>query len=234
MDENKAGVIGLNQPGNVSTYSVAANRAHDLRRRRRKPAFLHLADLNQGFVVGTDTNAGIGFVEPQIGGPFFNTSFAGNFFLRRRDTRRARRQSQRRRCHCGRRREPDRYTRPGQPSNLIADAVLHKQPTRCLPTAERSSNNGGGNTILRLVSPNRAVLINAKTGKTKSTVAVAEGSTLSTTAADLAIIKTATVTQAAIGEQFFYNLTVKNNGPGLATGVVVTDSLPPTVTFAIG
>src|SRR5712691_8617741 len=89
----------------------------------------------------------------------------------------------------------------------------------------------GNGDVIWWVSPTKAVSIRAKSGKSSDVVAVIEGSALPST--DLAITKTASVSQPVIGEQFFYNLSVKNNGPGLATGVVVTESLPPTVTLAL-
>lgn len=49
--------------------------------------------------------------------------------------------------------------------------------------------------------------------------------------ADLDLTKTADVTSAAPGSNFFYNLTVDNLGPAAATGVVVTDTLPAGVTL---
>ena len=45
--------------------------------------------------------------------------------------------------------------------------------------------------------------------------------------ADISIIKTASQTQVNPGANFFYSMTITNHGPGLATGVTVTDSLPP-------
>jgi uncharacterized repeat protein (TIGR01451 family) len=44
--------------------------------------------------------------------------------------------------------------------------------------------------------------------------------------ADLSLTKQASVTQASVGQQFNYRLTVSNAGPADATGVVVTDPLP--------
>jgi uncharacterized repeat protein (TIGR01451 family) len=44
--------------------------------------------------------------------------------------------------------------------------------------------------------------------------------------ADLSLTKQASVTQASVGQQFDYQLTVSNAGPAAATGVVVTDPLP--------
>src|ERR1700676_2416199 len=51
--------------------------------------------------------------------------------------------------------------------------------------------------------------------------------------ADLAVVKTASVsTVAAGGPTFSYLITVTNNGPSVATGVTLTDTLPAGVTFS--
>lgn len=49
--------------------------------------------------------------------------------------------------------------------------------------------------------------------------------------ADLSLIKRATPTEVAVGEQLTYTVQVTNAGPSMATGVTVTDSLPPGVRF---
>jgi len=49
--------------------------------------------------------------------------------------------------------------------------------------------------------------------------------------ADLAITKTASPSPATAGGQLFYDITVSNNGPSLASNVVVTDLLPTGVTY---
>ncbi len=48
---------------------------------------------------------------------------------------------------------------------------------------------------------------------------------------DLAVVKSATPQTVSAGDQLTYLITVSNNGPGEATGVVVTDSLPAGVTW---
>jgi uncharacterized repeat protein (TIGR01451 family) len=50
-------------------------------------------------------------------------------------------------------------------------------------------------------------------------------------AADLAITKTADANPVRPGQTFRWSLTVRNNGPGHAENVVVTDALPPGVTI---
>ncbi|TMD02445.1 MAG: DUF11 domain-containing protein, partial [Chloroflexi bacterium] len=49
--------------------------------------------------------------------------------------------------------------------------------------------------------------------------------------ADLALTKTAAPSPAHVGERLTYTLTVSNSGPSDAEGVVLTDTLPETVTF---
>lgn len=49
--------------------------------------------------------------------------------------------------------------------------------------------------------------------------------------ADVAILKTDSPDPVAVGQTLTYRLTVSNGGPDSATGVTVTDSLPPSVTF---
>lgn len=50
--------------------------------------------------------------------------------------------------------------------------------------------------------------------------------------ADLSITKSDSPDPAGVGESITYTLVVTNNGPGTATGVTVTDTLPDGVTFA--
>jgi len=74
-DENNVGALSaLNQAG---TYSVASNGRVAVTGTPR-PMVLYLSAPNQGFVVGTDTNASTGFFEPQTAGPF---SLNGTFFI---------------------------------------------------------------------------------------------------------------------------------------------------------
>jgi uncharacterized repeat protein (TIGR01451 family) len=49
--------------------------------------------------------------------------------------------------------------------------------------------------------------------------------------ADLMLTKTASTQGVAEGDQFDYTLTVENAGPSTATGVVITDNLPPSQTL---
>lgn len=49
--------------------------------------------------------------------------------------------------------------------------------------------------------------------------------------ADLEVTKTAQPTQVNLGQNITYTITTTNHGPNTATGVTVTDTLPPQVTF---
>ncbi len=57
------------------------------------------------------------------------------------------------------------------------------------------------------------------------------GGVASATSVDLAITKTTTVSSLLVGQTFDYTLVVTNNGPATASGVLVTDPLPPTFTL---
>ena len=54
------------------------------------------------------------------------------------------------------------------------------------------------------------------------------------TRVDLAVTKTDSVDPVTAGQSLSYTLTVTNDGPSDATGVVLTDTLPPEVTFTSG
>jgi hypothetical protein len=84
-DENNLGALAaLNQAG---TYSVTSNGRVTVTGTPH-PMVFYLSAANQGFVVGTDTNASSGFFEPQTGvvssvngNFFFGTSMPGNVFV---------------------------------------------------------------------------------------------------------------------------------------------------------
>jgi uncharacterized repeat protein (TIGR01451 family) len=231
-DRNNAGVITLNQTGNVSTYSVAASGRTTFVGTGANQPILYLVDLNKGFFVSTDANAGTGSLDPQVGGLFTNASLSGSYFFGDftpnaliGDTGAGVASADGAGNLIGTQDQD-------HPPTLIADAAFIATDVVSLSGRTTLSFGGGDSTILYLISPTKAVAISTNSGNANDRVTVVEGSVLPA-AADLAITKSASVTQAVIGQQFFYNLSVKNNGPGLATGVVVTDSLPPTVTLAL-
>ena len=54
------------------------------------------------------------------------------------------------------------------------------------------------------------------------------GGTAAPVGVDVGIVKSANVTTVTVGQVFSYTLLITNHGPGTATGVTVTDPLPPT------
>ncbi|HEV3200434.1 MAG TPA: hypothetical protein VGZ73_21165, partial [Bryobacteraceae bacterium] len=194
---------------------------------------LYLVDLNKGFLVDTGSNATSGSLEPQVGALFSNASLFGSFFF-----------GDLANSPLGGSTGAGVATADGvgnlfatqdqdQSSVLIADATLSATYLTASNGRTIFTGNGGNdNSIIYLASPAKAFVINSG-GSRNSNLTVVEGSTLPTGSADLAISKSASVSQAEIGTQFVYNLSVTNNGPGTATGVVVTDTLPGTVTLSI-
>ena len=61
---------------------------------------------------------------------------------------------------------------------------------------------------------------------------IAEASVTVNTWADLSLVKTVSPATVAAGRSVLYTLVVRNAGPSAATNVVVTDTLPPSVTVA--
>lgn len=51
---------------------------------------------------------------------------------------------------------------------------------------------------------------------------------------DISLDKTASVATAFVGNEFFYTITLINEGPSTATGVTITDTLPTGITFDDG
>ena len=72
--------------------------------------------------------------------------------------------------------------------------------------------------------------INAQSGSTMHSVP-ATLNVVSSTSADLSLTKTASPNPGQVGINLSYRITATNNGPGAATNVVVTDTLPAGVTF---
>jgi len=60
-----------------------------------------------------------------------------------------------------------------------------------------------------------------------NTDSTGNGGSASPTGVDVGIVKTASVSSINVGQSFHYTLLVVNHGPGTATGVTVTDPLPP-------
>ena len=61
-----------------------------------------------------------------------------------------------------------------------------------------------------------------------------DGVSFTTQSADLSIKKGVSAGPYNVGDNVTYTITVKNNGPSLATNVVVTDSLPSSLSFVSG
>jgi len=92
--------------------------------------------------------------------------------------------------------------------------------------------NGAGAILHLFVTP--AV---SAAGTTVTNTATTTGQTASaiitvpTTPVPVVLIKTASVQIPKVGQQFNYTITATNNGPGIATGVQVTDKVPAGLTF---
>jgi uncharacterized repeat protein (TIGR01451 family) len=101
---------------------------------------------------------------------------------------------------------------------------------------------GGASVTYRIVTQSvtagtAVMAMTASTSTTESNVSNNSASATVTinpvppTDADLSLTKTASVGTATVGETFTYTLSVTNNGPVNASGVTITDTLPPEVTF---
>jgi len=89
----------------------------------------------------------------------------------------------------------------------------------------RVANNASG-TIINTASGSSQVSDPNSANSTATSTGLAV-----TSAADLAITKTTTATQAPTGSTINYTITVSNAGPSPATGAVVTDLLPAGLQF---
>jgi uncharacterized repeat protein (TIGR01451 family) len=78
---------------------------------------------------------------------------------------------------------------------------------------------------------NTASVTASETDPNPSDNTASEDTTVVAPGADLSIVKTADPDPAATSSQLTYTLSVSNFGPDDATGVTVTDTLPPEVTF---
>jgi len=167
----------------------------------------------------------------KIGGPFFNSFFCRNFFLRDVTPARSAFNPSDGVATADRRREPDRYTRPGQPSQFDCRRGLHKH----LPGGSRRQNDltTGVAHHSRLVSPNRAVLINRKTARPMPPLRGCKARPSHHRRRSGDYQDGYGNPSGNWGAVFLQPDGQRTMGQGLATGVVVTDSLPPTVTFAL-
>src|SRR2546430_383923 len=81
FDENNGGTITSNTTTSGLTYSVAPNGRVAISGGTGSQPILYLVDTNKAFFLDTAGSVGFGFVEPQSGGPFFNSSINGKYFL---------------------------------------------------------------------------------------------------------------------------------------------------------
>jgi hypothetical protein len=80
QDENEAGSVTLNKTG-IASYNVSNNgRATEIVG-GSAVSVLYLVSPGKGFILNTDSNASVGFMEPQSPGPFTNSSINGTFFF---------------------------------------------------------------------------------------------------------------------------------------------------------
>jgi uncharacterized repeat protein (TIGR01451 family) len=138
------------------------------------------------------------------------------------------------------------------PSSATGIVVTDQLPASVNYVSASSGCNQGGGTVTcnlgNLASGATAtvtVVVTPTTGGTISNTAsvtahefdpntannTAAQSTMVNAAADLAITNTATPDPVITGEQLTYTLSIINNGPGIASSVVVTDNLPASTTF---
>ncbi len=96
-------------------------------------------------------------------------------------------------------------------------------------TAERSSKRNVNNSLRQLSMGRFACLLGTFT--IAMLVLVAGGSVSAAGAADLQIAKSASAASVNVGSTLTYTIQVQNLGPEAATGVTVTDHLPPGVDY---
>jgi uncharacterized repeat protein (TIGR01451 family) len=72
--------------------------------------------------------------------------------------------------------------------------------------------------------------IKAQSGPTQHSIQAAL-SVVNASSADLSVTKTASPNPGQVGVPLSYRITATNNGPAIATNVIITDVLPPGVTF---
>lgn len=81
-------------------------------------------------------------------------------------------------------------------------------------------------------STNTVIVNSIPVGVYPRAIAIANPFILGTVTADLSVIKTDSPDPIKLGDNLTYTITVTNNGPDKATGVILKDTLPPSVTFA--
>ena len=128
------------------------------------------------------------------------------------------------------------------PTGVTFVSAVPSQGT-CSGTATVTCNLGN---VAKLAAPKVTIKVKpssagtlsntAKVSSTSSDPTAANDSATATTtvnppSADVALTKTDSPDPVTVGTALTYTITAKNNGPGKATGVTVTDSLPAGVTF---
>lgn len=125
------------------------------------------------------------------------------------------------------------------PANVLFVAAPGCSSSAGTVTCATPGLNVGASSTFNLVVESNAVGVYTNTATVAGTAAdliVNNNSSSATTTvlpvADLSITKTASPDPATINQPLTYTLTVSNNGPSAATGVIVTDTLPSGVTLA--
>jgi uncharacterized repeat protein (TIGR01451 family) len=130
------------------------------------------------------------------------------------------------------------------PSDVTLDSASPSQGSGCVGTSPMVCSlgdlvNGASATVVIVVTaPGTAGTINNATTATSSQVdpntsdnTANASTTVSVPTSDLVIAKSDVPDPVATGSTLTYTLVVTNTGPFAATGVSLTDELPPTVTF---
>ena len=103
-------------------------------------------------------------------------------------------------------------------------------------TKVTTDNNGNATFTVTVPTPSSAGSVFTSTatpdgGVTSSFSSGIHGTTTNSPAADLSVTGTATPGPLMLGDRLTYSLTVHNDGPDPAAGVLLTDTLPSGVTF---
>lgn len=114
-------------------------------------------------------------------------------------------------------------TLPGDLGCNLSNIKAGESKTLIIAVTVNSEGNGTINNTARVSSE----AIESSPGDEEVTI-----STSVTRSADLSISKSANPDPVSVGQLLTYMVTVDNNGPGAATGVVVTDTLPSEVSFS--